>query len=68
MEFNEEQLRNVIAGAPKEVSEIVALKNDKLFREKKIRELNDKKSDLKKIKENIINNNYDDTVNSKQKM
>ena len=65
MELNEEQLKNVVAGPNKENSEEIALKNNELFRNKKIEQLKNEKEQLAKLKEQIKTNYEDVTTKSK---
>ena len=52
MEYSEEELNNVLGGAPKEVAEQCSIDNENLFREKSIDELKQMKEEL--LKENEL--------------
>ena len=54
MEYSEKDLENILAGTNQEIAEEIALKNEELFRKKKIDALKEQRQE---IINNLINDN-----------
>lgn len=51
MEYSQEELDKIVAGTNQEVAEEIVLKNEELFREKKVAELKEQREEILSQKE-----------------